>query len=317
MTGLELRPMTLGEILDRTFILYRRHFRLFIGIMLLPQVLILALQVIFTVLPLTMAGSNPANVNPSTAVFAMLGVLAVLPFVMLGYLCAYAVAQGATVSAVSCLAMGAPTSVSQAYRQVRRRFWRVVLVVFLVWMAVGAVAAVSLMAAMIPGTFLLVLAKGVGMVLYIILLVAALALPLWLFSRMGVAVAAAVLEPGSGVAALSRSMELTSGYAGRVFVAAVFVIVLTIAAVGVFQMPLWFSQLYYAQAGEAPVWLAILVELGSFLGGLLVGPIGAIAFALIYYDLRVRKEGFDLQLMIHALDAAAPAPAAPAPAAGS
>jgi hypothetical protein len=312
VTGLELRPMTLGEILDRTFILYRRHFRLFIGIMLLPQVVLLAFQVFFTVLPMTIAGAGAGSVNPSTAVFAMLGAFAVLPFVALGYLCAYAVAQGATVSAVSCLAMGAPTSVGQAYRQVRRRFWRLVLVVFLVWVAVGAVAMVALIAAMIPGAMAMMLGRGVGLVVYFVLLIAAMALPLWLFSRMGLAVAAVVLEPGSATAALSRSMELTSGYAGRVFVAAVFVVVLTISAVGVFQMPLWISQVYYAQSGETLVWLAVLVELGSFLGGLLVGPIGAIAFALIYYDLRVRKEGFDLQLMIHALDAAAPAPAAPA-----
>ncbi len=31
MTGLDLRPLTLGEILDRTFSLYRRHIVLFLG----------------------------------------------------------------------------------------------------------------------------------------------------------------------------------------------------------------------------------------------------------------------------------------------
>jgi hypothetical protein len=33
-----------------------------------------------------------------------------------------------------------------------------------------------------------------------------------------------------------------------------------------------------------------------------VGPIGTIAFSLVYYDQRVRKEAFDLQLMMSTLD---------------
>ena len=32
MAALDLRPLSLGELLDRTFFLYRRHFLLFVGI---------------------------------------------------------------------------------------------------------------------------------------------------------------------------------------------------------------------------------------------------------------------------------------------
>jgi hypothetical protein len=35
----------------------------------------------------------------------------------------------------------------------------------------------------------------------------------------------------------------------------------------------------------------------------LVGPLATIVFSLLYYDERVRKEAFDLQLMMQALDA--------------
>jgi len=41
MNGLDLRPLSLGDILDRTFSLYRRHFLLFIGIAGIPQLLVL------------------------------------------------------------------------------------------------------------------------------------------------------------------------------------------------------------------------------------------------------------------------------------
>ena len=40
--SLDLRPLTLGELLDRSFSLYRRHFWLFVGIMALPSLLGLA-----------------------------------------------------------------------------------------------------------------------------------------------------------------------------------------------------------------------------------------------------------------------------------
>lgn len=37
-----LRPLTTGELLDRTFSLYRAHFGLFIGIFALPHLVVLA-----------------------------------------------------------------------------------------------------------------------------------------------------------------------------------------------------------------------------------------------------------------------------------
>ena len=39
-----LRPLTTGELLDRTFSLYRSHFGLFVGIFALPYMVVLAFQ---------------------------------------------------------------------------------------------------------------------------------------------------------------------------------------------------------------------------------------------------------------------------------
>jgi hypothetical protein len=54
MTGLDLRPLSLGDILDRTFSLYRRHFLPFMGISGIPQVLVLALSLSQTALQAAM-----------------------------------------------------------------------------------------------------------------------------------------------------------------------------------------------------------------------------------------------------------------------
>jgi len=40
----QLRPLSLSELLDRTFQLYRQYFMLFVGIVALPQLVLLAAQ---------------------------------------------------------------------------------------------------------------------------------------------------------------------------------------------------------------------------------------------------------------------------------
>ena len=46
MATLDLRPLSLGEILDRSFSLYRENFTLFIGIAAIPRLLVLALRLV-------------------------------------------------------------------------------------------------------------------------------------------------------------------------------------------------------------------------------------------------------------------------------
>ena len=57
----------------------------------------------------------------------------------------------------------------------------------------------------------------------------------------------------------------------------------------------------------------IWIYLAEFIGGTVAGPIATIALVLVYYDQRVRKEAFDLQMMMDALGQAVPQQAAAAP----
>jgi hypothetical protein len=54
-------------------------------------------------------------------------------------------------------------------------------------------------------------------------------------------------------------------------------------------------------------WTA-LSEVGTFAAEVLITPILTIGMAIFYFDLRVRKEAFDLQLMMNPLAGGAPAP---------
>jgi hypothetical protein len=53
-------------------------------------------------------------------------------------------------------------------------------------------------------------------------------------------------------------------------------------------------------------WAQAVLLFGGFVSQALLGPISTIALTLVYYDVRVRKEAFDLQHMMEHLDRAAP-----------
>jgi hypothetical protein len=54
-------------------------------------------------------------------------------------------------------------------------------------------------------------------------------------------------------------------------------------------------------------WWTILMQVGNSLAAILVTPIFTIASTVFYYDLRVRKEAFDLQIMMNPNEGALPA----------
>jgi hypothetical protein len=59
-------------------------------------------------------------------------------------------------------------------------------------------------------------------------------------------------------------------------------------------------------------WLNMAGVIAGSIAGAFTGPLAIIAMAVLYYDLRIRKEGLDLELMIADLRADTPA-AAPLP----
>ena len=53
--------------------------------------------------------------------------------------------------------------------------------------------------------------------------------------------------------------------------------------------------------GQVSAWKVVARLLTGSVSGALTGPLLTISLALAYYDARVRKEGFDLQVMMAAL----------------
>jgi glycerophosphoryl diester phosphodiesterase family protein len=101
-----LRPMTVGELLDRTFFLYRANFGLFLGIAALPNLITLAFQLSRVVI-------HPESSGGPFGLWLLASLLV--------YLITLAVCQGATVVAVSQIQLGRDTSVSKAFATIRPR----------------------------------------------------------------------------------------------------------------------------------------------------------------------------------------------------
>ncbi len=64
MTALDLRPLSLGELLDRTFFLYRRHFLLFVGIAAIPYSIFFVVQLMTALLPIFARSAASGQAQP-------------------------------------------------------------------------------------------------------------------------------------------------------------------------------------------------------------------------------------------------------------
>lgn len=314
MAAADLRPMSLGEVLDRTFTLYKSHFWLFAGIMSLPLLLVFLVQVGATAFRAT-APAAAQPVAPSAAMVAR--TLGTGLAVLVVYFAIYAIAQAATIFAVSDLYLGRIATVRASFVSVRGKALRAIGVVFLVLLMVGAAFVVvivfgSVLIAVIPGLV------GSRLILLIIVPVfIALMIPAFiLLIRTAIAVPAAMLEDKSAAAAIGRSMDLTKGFATEMFLIFLLVFVLSLVASVVLQYPFIFLTMRAVMEHRVVSFpLLVLQHLANFVSSVIVGPIGTIAFCLMYYNLRVRKEAFDLQHLIASLPAGSqpvsPIPGAP------
>ncbi len=272
MANLDLRPLSLGEILDRTFSLYRRHFVLFLGITALPHLLVLALNLVQTMMTQIPAVRTPPPVEQlqsrSASGLMAFGIVGVFVGLFV-YLVAYLFAQGGTVYAVSELYLGRQTSIGASLRRMRGQLGSLFGVILLNGLAV-------------MGATLLLIIPGI-----------------YVACRLITCVPAALLEDLGPRASLERSFRLTKDSAGRSFVIFLLYFIMVYAAILLFMFPfLFMAGLSAREPGMMRMWLA-MSQVGSFLAGVLVNPFLTIATAVFYYDLRVRKEAFDLEVMMN------------------
>jgi hypothetical protein len=315
----ELRSLSLGELLDFSFAYFRKHFWLFAAIMAVPQAAVMA--VIFAYvgyeawiesisaykLPVLHLGGLRIFVAGSWGTF----------LITFAYLLAYAVAFGALTFAVSEIHLGHAITARAAYRRLGSRlgslirlniavFLRVLLVFLLVAIAlIGSGALGGVFLAGILGSFPMAPAVPLlGMSAFFAGIICAVIFA----ARYGCAVPALLLENLSPGPALRRSVTLTRKNLGRVFLLTALMALLNWTAAVVLQGPFMATALVVAvrHPTHPPLWLTVAENVAGGAGHAAAAPLVVIVLVLLYYDIRIRKEGFDLQVVLSALDAPTP-----------
>jgi hypothetical protein len=308
METTELRPLSLGELLDRTFTLYRRHFWLFVGIMAIPS----AFSVPFNIEFLSMRSSKTGAPSPTLVTGA---VLLVLVFFCI-YWILYSLAIGATTFAVSETYLGRQATVRGAYRKVRNKLWGIIGLISSVtlrMMGIGIIGIIGVAILIALTAALAVPFRGAGAAGRVIVAVgiglAYLGLMAFLMFwalRYAVSISALLLEKVSVREAIHRSVELTKGRRGQIFVAVLLSLIVGYAGVIVFQGPFLLARAISRPGGQQAAWITFSSSVLGAVGGAITMPLLMIVLVLCYYDTRIRREAFDLEFMMSSLDQSVP-----------
>ena len=303
----DLRPLTLGELLDRAWNLYRHHLLLFVGILAIPSIAMLIMSIAMQFLQPDMPTPDSAEaVDPAQVIGAIVWMGA--GAVVLGsvYWVSYAIALGATTVAVAELYRGRMPSISTSYDAVRGRWGRLAWLMLLLFLRIFGAAFLLLMMAGITVGLLGVFSPIVGALAGVLFFAAAFVAFVWMALRYAVCVPPAVLEDRTASRALARSVALTSGALGRVLVLMLFTVIVAYAGFALTQGPFFVAAMMAGPETATAFWLNMAGVVAGSIAGAFTGPLAIIAMAVLYYDLRIRKEGLDLELMIADLRAEAP-----------
>jgi len=310
------KPMGIGQILDRTFNVYRKHFGKFFLLTLIFFAPLYIVQEIMLNDLTSMSMLPDANVEPFSDEYfenmtgnepdfdnVWLAVLFLLLIIPLTFLVSTPISTATAIFMVKREMDGHEVSLKEEIKRAFSRFWPLAgsmtvygliaigmfLAIFLfltiVVVVIAAIGAGSISELAIedflsdPATLI------IGGVLYVLILMALMLVPSYFLIRWAFFMPAVAMETG-GIG-LSKSWNLTKDNFWRVFGIYFVIMLMTSTFLFAFQM------------------IAIFALQNSIIGlllqnllTLLISPLGLIAYAITYFDLVLRKEGADLEAML-------------------
>ncbi|HTW50163.1 MAG TPA: hypothetical protein VMD92_19560 [Acidobacteriaceae bacterium] len=305
--GYDLRPLSTGEVLDRTFQLYRSRIALFASLAAPPAAVSFisgAIQAFALQGERVLPNGKHLVVNTHPWTTVTISIVAALIYFAL-----YGITQAATTWAVSEIYLGNPAALSSAWKAVSGRWFRYILVVLrqywsifwlpiILFVAFGAIVAVNRRSGN--------LGLSIVMGLLAFLALASLIYSGYVALRVSLAIPAAVLEGLRPNAAVRRSIALLPERKVRIFLLWLLVVAMGFI-VGIVISPLAFMAVTAHGVERYTLQMSSLA--GSFLSRLLIGPVGAIGLCLFYFDERVRHEGFDIEFLMQRAGGPPPNPA--------
>jgi hypothetical protein len=273
-----LRPMGIGDILDETFRLYRENFMLFVATCAVLEVPVQIINVLIRLSAPVAAPPTPGQLLTSAQASALAAASSIGALV--GAFAA-AIMTAALAVAISNRYLNRSVTVGDAYRATMNRLGPLLLAI--VW-------------------------AGIRLILLGIACIVLVGIPFLIYFGVAWSLLSQVvmLENVGGAGASARSRELIRGYwwktLGLLVVTGLLVNILT------WLPTLVIGAIVGSGAGSSAAQLLIR-GIVSLIIGVLTLPIPIAAMTLLFYDLKIRKEAFDLEALVQ--QAGAPPPPVP------
>jgi len=305
-----LEPISTGDVIDRAVRLYRRNFIPLISVVAVPALIYYASAMMVSYGYVQTLQNAQTGFNPAAALMTLVGLAGYLVylFAILGAIAGMSRAIG------DHIMLGEPITFRACWRFATRRLGDVALM--------GLIFIPVLMLALfVLGVVFFVLFMGLA---FVIGLGSAAGLPSWLgviasatliigsmllFAALMLLVAARVvfvpsalmIEGRSAAAAFGRAFQLGGGRTWyRLGMIAIFSYFVSLATLAALVEPLlvifWINGWAVSDLLLHPGWNAAYAAVNQ-ISTLLVWPIWIASLTLLYFDTRVRKEGYDIELM--------------------
>lgn len=308
-----LRPLDLGAILGASFRVLRRNPKPTYG----AALLVYGVTVVFTAVAVGLVTwasidriSTAAREDIETITAGAMGAMILATVVpMLLSVVGTAVLQGVLVIEVARASLGEKLTLRQLLGLVRGRYWALIGWAFLL-VAVGLVAMTVLILVVVALGFAIGGVGGVvlGTILGLLGGLGLAVLAAWLGTKVSLVPSILVLERAKLGTAIGRSWSLTNGYFWRTFGIQLLVAVIISFALQLITTPLSLIAMLTlglvnpngADSATA-ITVGLVLTVLSYLVTIAAGALGAVVQsatpALLYIDLRIRKEGLDLELI--------------------
>ncbi len=279
-----LRPLRLGELLDQAVRLYRRNFLNFVGIIALGYIPYAILQIVSSILSVysaqTISATSPEDLF--TSVPYWLSILGSFFSSFIYVIFVGGLATAALINAISRSYLGQKkTGIIEAYQQLGSSWVKLVLTLLLF----GLLTLAAFIWTIVPCVGWL---SGLGLLIFMGNIVAQI-IP-----------AVVVIEKIDGNKSISRAWDLCRRrFWWLIGFALIFYLFNLLVVSGPTMLISYLGTLVLGQfgAGENATLISTLVStVAGTLIHLLILPIQFTAWTLVYFDLRVRTEGFDLAL---------------------
>ena len=334
---LDLRPLALGELIDRSATFWRQHFKalflLSLGFNLASYILAKSLQLVLQDTNAALLAAVRDN-DVVTMGLEYARLLSSVGGVMFFSLWLYYLNNLVVARYVIPLQLGDAVRPADGLRRAWKRLGTLTgaYLLSLLW-AVGAVLLMMLPGLVLGGLggALAFSPGGAGRVVGVVLLVVGIILAglgflgglLWYLLRFSLLAPVLALEPHALLRSFRRSGELLKGrvgpgFTGRVTVRVmllVTVLSLVLIAVNLLcGLPALVLQFAYgnpldpaaAGASQVPAALLVPAELLQVVGQAVFSPLGLVVYSMLYLDMRVRREGLDLERRVDVRSPGAP-----------